>query len=102
VDVTLSPAPPPRASAVPEPAKSVEPEPSAKAATGTIGEPKTVAVPTFVELNFIGRAPRKDSRLGCVGSGSGALVQLREAITEQVRDAADLWLYVVAGEASCA
>jgi len=99
VDVTLSAAPPPPPPPpCQEPAKPAEPEHAAKSAAGPIGEPKTVAVPTFVELNFIGRAPRKDSRLGCVGSGAGTLVQLREAITEQVYDTRDLWLYVVAGE----
>lgn len=99
VDVTLSAAPPPPPPPpCPEPAKPAEPAPAAKSAAGPIGEPKTVAVPTFVELNFIGRAPRRDSRLGCVGSGAGTLVQMREAITEQVFDTRDLWLYVVAGE----
>jgi hypothetical protein len=99
VEVTMTAAPPP----VPcppclEPAKPIEPEAAAKASGGPTGEPNTVAIPSFVELNFVGRAPRKDSRLGCVGSGTGTLVQLREAITEQVLDASDLWLYVVAGE----
>jgi hypothetical protein len=99
VDITMTPAPPPPPPpACPEPAKPIEPEPATKASGGPIGEPKTVGIPTFVELNFIGRAPRKDSQLGCVGSGTGTLVQLREAVTEQVFDAADLWLYVVAGE----
>lgn len=99
VDVTLSAAPPPPPPPpCPEPAKPAEPSLAATTPAGPIGEPKTVAIPTFVELNFIGRAPRKDSRLGCVGSGAGTLVQLREAITEQAFDAADLWLYVVAGE----
>jgi hypothetical protein len=99
VDVTLSAAPPPPPPPpCPEPAKPAVPEPAAGIPGGPVGEPKTTAIPTFVELNFIGRAPRKDSRLGCVGSGAGTLVQLREAVTEQVFDTADLWLYVVAGE----
>lgn len=97
-DATLSaalpaPAPPP----CPDPTKTPEPAAASKA-TGPIGEPRTVGVPAFVEANFIGRAPRKDSRFGCTGSGVATIVQLREAIVEQIDDKADLWIYVVAGE----
>ena len=99
IDVTLSAAPPPPPPpAPPEPVKPPAPEPAPQPPP-PIGEPKTVSVPAFVELNFIGgRAARKDSRLACVGTGAATLLQLREALVEQLHDATDEWLYVVAGE----
>lgn len=99
VDVTLSAAPPPPPPpAAPEPVKPPEPEPAPKPLP-PIGEPKTVSVPAFVELNFIGgRAARKDSRLGCAGTGTATLLQLREALVDEVHETTDEWLYVVAGE----
>lgn len=100
VEATLSAAPPSAAAQpCPEPSRAAEPS-VAELPAGVIGQPKTVAVPSFVEANFIGRAPRRDSRLGCVGSGTATLVQLREALVEQVDAQSDLWIYVVAGEAS--
>ena len=36
--------------------------------------------------------------LGCTTSGTATLVQLREALVNQVHDDADEWIYVVAGE----
>lgn len=99
VDVTLSAAPPPPPPpAPPEPVKPPEPEPAPKPPP-PLGEPKTVSVPAFVELNFIGaRAAHKDSRLACVGTGTATLLQLRDALVDEVHDTSDEWLYIVAGE----
>jgi hypothetical protein len=99
VEVMMSAAPPPPPP--PEPPKPVAPAPAAASSTAeATGDPKVTAVPDFVQDNFIGRAPRKDSPLGCVASGAATLVQLREALAEQSHDAADQWFYVVAGEAT--
>ena len=93
VDVSLSPAPPPPKP--PEPVKAPEP---AGSPLGPPGEPKVTAVPIFLEKNFIGgREGRKESALGCSGSGKGTLLQLREALPNHVHEG-DEWLYVVAGE----
>jgi mannose-6-phosphate isomerase-like protein (cupin superfamily) len=102
VDVAMSAAPPPPkepepvAPVVPPPPPAT-PEPAPKPLPPP-GDPKTVAIPSFLDSNFIGRAPRKDSTLGCTPSGSGTLHQLREAWANHAHEVEDEWLYVVAGE----
>lgn len=98
VDVALSaaPAPPPPPQA-PEPVRPAAQNPADRA-LGPPADPKTTAIPTFLEKNFIGREGRKDSPLGCTTTGNGTLVQIREAVLNQSRDDADEWIYVVAGE----
>ena len=94
LDVSLSPAPPPPPP--PEPVKAPE---SATSALGPPGEPKVTDVPIFLEKNFIGgREGRKESPLGCSATGTGTLLQVREALLNHVHEGADEWIYVVAGE----
>jgi mannose-6-phosphate isomerase-like protein (cupin superfamily) len=103
VDVAMSAAPPPPKEPEPvvvpppPPPPPAPPEPASKPLPPP-GDPKTVAIPSFLDGNFIGRAPRKDSPLGCTPSGSGTLHQLREAWANHAHDVEDEWLYVVAGE----
>ncbi len=92
IDVSLSAAPPP-----PTPVEAPPPPPSAPE-LGPPAEPAVVPIPSFLEKNFIGRDPRKESRLGCTTTGGATLIQTREALLNQTRDDADEWLYVVAGE----
>ncbi|MGH9145105.1 MAG: cupin domain-containing protein [Vicinamibacterales bacterium] len=94
VDVTLSAAPEPPPKPEPEPA----PPPPAPKPLPPVGDPKTVAIPAFLDSNFVGRAARKDSELGCTPSGSAVLHQLREPWASHTHDTTDEWLYVVAGE----
>ena len=94
VDVMLSESPP---SVVPpsrpEPVKPAEPPPPPPV------KPRTVAIPSFVEQNFIGRGQgRKDFVVGCTATGMATLLQLRDALAKETNDASDEWLYVVAGE----
>ncbi len=94
VDVSLSAAPPP--SKAPEP---VAPPPAPAASLGPPGDPKVTPVPLFLEKNFIGgREGRKDSVLGCTATGTATLHQLRDAWLAHTHDAAEEWIYVVAGE----
>jgi mannose-6-phosphate isomerase-like protein (cupin superfamily) len=93
VDVSLSPAPPPPKP--PEPVKPPEPERTLPPP----GEPKVTPVPLFLEKNFIGgREGRRESMLGCTGTGTATLYQLREAWLAHAHEEADEWIYVVAGE----
>lgn len=93
VDVALTPAPP--AVTAPEPT----PPPSASPELGPPGDPRVTPVPLFLEKNFIGgREGRKDSMLGCTPTGTATLHQLRESWTAHTHDAAEEWIYVVAGE----
>src|SRR2546422_588833 len=77
VDVSLSPAPaPPKVEPLP-----ASPPPAPPAPPKTLGppvDPRTTAIPAFLEKNFIGREPQKDSQLGCTSTGTATLHQLRE------------------------
>lgn len=94
VDVMLNPAP-----VAPEEPESVAPPPDIPAETlGPPADPAMTRIPDFLERNFIGREARKDSPLGCTSTATATLRQLREALSDQVSDEADEWIYVVAGE----
>jgi mannose-6-phosphate isomerase-like protein (cupin superfamily) len=93
-DVALSPAPPPPKA--PEPVKQADQDTSK--GLPPPGDPKITPVPLYLEKNFIGREPRKDSLLGCTPTSTATLHQLREAWTAHTHDDADEWIYVVAGE----
>jgi hypothetical protein len=86
------PAPPPAPEPVPAPAA---PPPPSSANV----EPRTVIIPDFIDQNFLGRAPRKDSVIGCTPTSTTTLIQLREPMAEHSHAAGDEILYVVAGEA---
>jgi quercetin dioxygenase-like cupin family protein len=98
VEVALSPAeaPPPAVAPASPPVPEPAPPPAAPAPTA---EPKTVVIPDFIDQNFVGRAPRKDSVLGCTESMKTTLLQLRDPLAEHTHTDGDEVLYVVAGEA---
>jgi len=91
VDVALTAAPPPPKA--PEPAAPPPPT-----ALPPPGDPTVTPVPLFLEKNFIGgREARKDSVLGCTGTGTATLHQLRDSWLPHTHDLAEEWIYVVAG-----
>ena len=97
IDVTLTAAPPPPKMEPPPPA----PAPVKSAAPRTTERPRTTNVPNFVEDNFIGRSePRKDSNVGCMGTATATLIQLRDPLPDQSHANADEMFYIVAGEAT--
>lgn len=96
VDVALSPAPVAPAAPI---APSAPPTAPNAPSLGPPGDPKVTAVPLFLEKNFIGgREARKDSVLGCTATGTATLHQLRDSWLGHTHDAAEEWIYVVAGE----
>jgi hypothetical protein len=82
------PPPPPVVEAPPPP----PPAPS--------GPPVFVSIPRFLDKNFIGREPLKESVFGCLNGSTTRLLQLHEAIAEHTHSDLDEILYVVAGEGS--
>lgn len=93
IDVMLSPAP-----SAPEPAAAPAPAPPA-ANTAPPGEPASVAIPDFIERNFIGgRDPLKEDRLGCTASAKTTMVQVNNALPERALPDADEAILVVYGE----
>jgi Cupin domain len=97
VDVTLTEAPPP---APPPPPAKPAPEPSSAAPVRPSGPPIAVSIPDFVDKNFIGRNPLKESVLACKPMETVRVLQMRETIAQHVHDRIDEVLYVVAGEGS--
>ena len=85
--VVAAPPPPPVAPPAPPPAAS---EPS--------GPPVFVAIPEFLDKNYIGRAPLKESVLGCLSSSTTRVLQLHDGLSEHAHADMDEILYVVAGE----
>jgi hypothetical protein len=87
----LEPPPPP-----PPPVVEAPPPPPPVPA----GPPVFVSIPRFLEKNFIGREPLKESVFGCLAGSTTRLLQLHEAIAEHTHSDLDEILYVVAGEGS--
>jgi hypothetical protein len=91
--VTLTPAPPPPA---PPPPPAEDPKP---APLPPPGKPLTLAVPDFIERNFISNSqPQKVSSVGCSGLASTLIWQVREPWENRQHEGADAMLYVIGGE----
>jgi hypothetical protein len=93
VDLVLNAAPPP-----PPPPPKPAPEPPRVAAIPPSGPPVTVSVVDFLDRNFIGREPLKESLLACKPLETVRLLQMREGVARHVHDRADEVIYTVAGE----
>ena len=89
LDITLKAAPPPPAPPAPEPAPA--PAPPA-------GPPVTMSIVDFVDKNFIGREPIKESIVACEPMETVRLLQMHDGIAPHVHDRVDEVVYVVAGE----
>jgi len=90
IDLTLNaqPAPPPPP---PQPAA-----PATELAPG--GPPVNLVIADFIDHNFIGREPIKESIVACKPLETVRLLQMREAIAAHAHAEADELIYVVAGE----
>ena len=94
--VTLTPAPPPPA---PPPPPKMEAPPKPATSLPPPGKPMTLAVPDFIERNFIGGSqPQKVSPVGCSGLANTQIWQIREAWADRQHGESDALLYVVGGE----
>jgi cupin domain len=91
IDVVLNEAPPPPTPPPPAP----EPKP---ASIPSSGPPVTVSIPDFVDKNFIGRDPMKESILACKPMETVRLLQMRDSLAPHVHDGVDEIIYVVAGD----
>jgi len=92
--VALSPAPAP-----PPPPPPPPPAPTKSAGLPPPGKPITMAVPDYIERNFITSGqPQKTSNVGCSGLANTVLWQIREPWENRQHDGADAMLYVIGGE----
>jgi mannose-6-phosphate isomerase-like protein (cupin superfamily) len=92
--VTLNAAPPP-----PEPPPPPAPEPAkADLTLPPPSAPKTMALPDYIERNFISnKEAHKENIVGCSGVGQAMVWQVREAWTDRQHESADAMLYVIGG-----
>lgn len=101
LDVSLGAAPPPPAPPEPPPPPPpVTPPPAAPSgvAAAPSGPATFVSIPAFIDKNYIGREPLKESVLGCLADSTTRLLQLHDSIGEHTHADMDEILYVVAGE----
>jgi mannose-6-phosphate isomerase-like protein (cupin superfamily) len=98
--VELSPAPPPPPPPKPEPAPA-PPVPPPSATPPPSGPPTSIDVIGFYEKNSVSRGtPFKSSQIGCTGTSTGSLLQIRDGVAEHTHADADETLYVIAGDGS--
>jgi hypothetical protein len=95
--VTLNAAPPPPAPPPPPPAP--EPVKTPEFTLPPPSTPKTMALPDFIERNFISnREGHKESLIGCSGVGQSIVWQVRQPWLDRSHSGADAMLYVIGGE----
>jgi Carboxypeptidase regulatory-like domain/Cupin domain len=98
VDVALNPAPEPPP---PPPAPAPAPEPAAPAPkVGPKGQPQTIAILDWLDKEFVGRDPRRESILSCSGNERTTILQLNEPMPQRLYEEADVVYYVLGGEGS--
>jgi hypothetical protein len=92
IDIVLNTAPPP-----PPPPKPA-PAPAPVVVIPPSGPPVTMSITDFLDRNFIGREPTKESILACKPLETVRVLQMREGLARHVHDRLDEIIYVVAGE----
>jgi mannose-6-phosphate isomerase-like protein (cupin superfamily) len=82
--------------AVPPPPKPIEPVP-----VPMHFDPRPVValdLPTYIEKNYVGRAPGKSSSIACSSGGAADIIQINKPLTEHTHAEGDEFIYVIAGE----
>lgn len=95
IDVALNAARPLPTPVPPPPTPPPAPPSSPPVAAGP---PANVSITAFLDKNFIGREPLKESILGCTPDATTRLLQLRDPLALHTHDDLDEILYVVAGD----
>jgi mannose-6-phosphate isomerase-like protein (cupin superfamily) len=90
----VEPAPPPPPAPEP-PAPPPVPEPAVPSGPAT-----SLSISTYLDKNFIGREPLKESVVGCTPGAMTRVLQLRDPLAPHAHNQVDEILYVVAGNGS--
>jgi mannose-6-phosphate isomerase-like protein (cupin superfamily) len=100
IDVSLNPAPEPPPPPEPEPAPVAAAAAAAAAEprVGPKGQPQTISIPDWLDKEFVGREPRRETILACSGNERTTMIQLNEPMPQRLYEDADIVYYVVAGE----
>jgi hypothetical protein len=95
VDISLSPAPPPK-----EVVKIVEapPPPPAAAPLPPAGQPGVHNIPDLLEQDFVGKDPRRETLLACSGNMRTMMLQINEPLPERLYEKAEVIYYAIGGE----
>ena len=96
LEAAPTPAPPP-----PPPPPAPEPRNDPVSSRGPLQapQPRTVAIPEFVERNMLsGREPAKTSQVACGATSVTNLLQIRDPLKDIVHADAEALIYVVGGE----
>ncbi len=96
VDVSLNPAPEPPPPPAPTPPDPAPESPAAR--VGPKGQTQTIAIPDWLEKEFVGREARRETILSCSGNERATMLQLNEPMPQRLYEDADIVYYVVAGE----
>ena len=95
--MTPSPAPPP-----PPPPPAPEPtrnDPISGRGPLQAPQPRTVAIPEFIERNMLGnREPAKTTQVACGATSVTNVLQIRDPLKDQAHPDAEALIYVVGGE----
>ena len=97
LDIVLNVAPPPPPPPAPPPPPPPPPPSPSTAQRGPAGPAVNVSIPSFIDKNFIGRDPIKESILACNSGEMVRLLQLRDGLSEHVHSELDEVMYIVAG-----
>ena len=62
------------------------------------GPPVSLSLPTFLDKNFVGRDPLKESVVACNANETVRLLQLRDPIAAHTHNDQDEIVYIVAGD----
>jgi hypothetical protein len=100
VDVMLNPAPEPPPAPTPPPQTTPVPAPAPAIVVGPKGQPQTVPILDWLDKEFVGREPRRESVLACSGNERTTILQLNDPLPQRLYEQADIVYYVLGGEGS--
>ncbi len=93
VKVALTAAPPP-----PKPVEPVKPPPPPAAERHVDAKPLALDLPTYIQKNYVGRAPGLATGLSCTTGGAANLLQINDPVKPHTHPDSDEFIYVIAGE----
>jgi mannose-6-phosphate isomerase-like protein (cupin superfamily) len=100
LDISLSPAPPPR-EVIKEVAAAAPPPPPPPPAVGPLGEAQAVSLYDMAERELKSKQPRREVLVACSGNLRTSLVTLiKEDLPQRMYEGAEASYYVLGGEAT--
>src|SRR5262249_42706689 len=96
LDITLTPAPPPKEVRIPAPAVA-----PAKTPVGPTGQPQAVSLYDMAEKELAGKQPRREILVSCIGNTRSTMVLLAtQDQPQRIYESAEVTYYVLGGQAT--